>query len=99
MQWHKVTFTLNDIGSGKAVQLQDSFTQLWTDKSAPKDAALFSSRFDGKKSILYFSPGAVRVAHSLVESYAGVPCETPPRNSVFLVGHQDAKAKLLETLH
>ena len=58
---------------------------------APKNAALFG----GKKvrhCFYYFSPGAVAIAHGLIQHFRGVPSLAPSEEectALLLVGHPD----------
>jgi hypothetical protein len=89
MSWYKVAMTSRDITARRDDHLEDTFKQVLTEARFPQDAALFSNDFPpGEDLIYFFSPGAVRIAESLISLYSGVPCEGPPKYSLFIHGHE-----------
>ena len=76
MAWYKVTLTDDDIRARKHLSLQDKFGALFLANKTPKDAAMFCNRA-GIGNHFYFSPGAARIANSLIAQYGGVECPTP----------------------
>jgi hypothetical protein len=96
--WFKVTVPFEEAGvAGTAKKLQDAFYVLFVMNGSPPNAAIFGLRSDNQYHYcVYFSPGAARIAGSVIEHYSGVPCERPPRNAALLVGHAGARESLLE---
>jgi hypothetical protein len=93
MSWYKVTLPMKECGiTGKGKELQDAFGTLVIANAAPIDAAMFSQQSKDFESVFYyFSPGAIRIAGTLIESYNPVACEAPLQGTVSLaVG--DARA-------
>src|SRR5262245_37734430 len=90
MSWYKVVMTSQDISTHSDSQLVEAFKQVFMGSNFPQDAALFSNDFPpGEDLIYYFSPGAVRIAGGLLSLYSGMPCEEPPRDSLFIFGHEN----------
>lgn len=97
--WYKVTLPMNECGvGGKDAELQNAFTSLFIAQAGPHDAAMFTKNDedeDFKRCILYFSPGAVRIAQALIERFGGVPCPAPKElDLIFLVGDDRARNML-----
>jgi hypothetical protein len=91
--WYKATLPFAECGiAGKGQKLQDAFAEVFIMNAGPWDAAMFSQRSDDfTKMFYYFTPGALRIARSLIEALGIVPCPVPLRGSVSLaVG--DARA-------
>jgi hypothetical protein len=98
MSWYKVTLPLKDCGiNGRGRELQDAFMAIFMTYAGPLDAAMFSERSeDFEEVFFYFSPGAARIATTLIESYKAVPCPAPLRENVALAaGDADALETLL----
>lgn len=63
---------------------------------SPANAAMFKVTDNNlSKCYFYFSPGAVKIAGTLINSYGGAACERPPRTAAFIVGDADARQSLL----
>jgi len=89
MSWYKVVMTSQDISAQRDSQLVEAFKQVFIGSKFPQDAALFSNDSHyGEDLIYYFSPGAVRIGASLIQLHSGIPCEEPPRDSLFILGHE-----------
>jgi len=87
MSWHRISIAYEDCGiGGKGHQLTGAFMALLIENvEVPIDAAVFSRRSDDFSSVLYyFSPGAMRIAGPLAESYGATPCSAPLRGTVHL---------------
>lgn len=95
MSWYKVKMSVDDVTSNKHAQLQEAFEACFYATLSPRDAALFHSTSIHQDLTLYFSPGAVRVAQSLIARYGGIPCEAPPASTGLLVGRDNARERLL----
>jgi hypothetical protein len=81
MTWYKVTLSPADISAGKPDELVDEFRLLFGSLGNPHGAGLF----DGNGMHMYeyyFSPGAARIAMSIINRYRGVECAAPLRSSV-----------------
>jgi hypothetical protein len=86
--WYKVCLT---VGNGMAEEeaIQSEFSRLYSDHSAPREAALFCAllRTPLTGNDLYFSPRAGQIASYLVARYAGKICSVPePSGLELLVG-------------
>src|SRR5258708_5813860 len=94
MSWYKVTLPSEESGlAGKAETLQNAFADLWSANKGPKDAAMFSQNSENLKDIFcYFSPGAMRIARTLIESYGAVPCPAPRQGTGVNLSAGDAGA-------
>jgi hypothetical protein len=72
--------------------IEDHFRKLWLAHGGPRDAALFGplvARRNARE--FFFSPGAARIAASLIVQYSGVQCARPKAVGLaLLVGDQSA---------
>lgn len=94
--WYKVTMTDADITAHRYTKLQRDFEALFMAALGPRDAAMFSNSDPVLDHQFYFSPGAVRIAKTLIEINGGVPCQSPSASEVdLLVGEADARRLLL----
>ena len=89
--WYRVTILAEDVNRALSAIIQFEFADLFNAAGAPEDAAMFSSQPLDTGLELYFSPGAYRIAKSLIKRYHGVPCEKPSGNIHLMVGCQKAK--------
>ena len=91
--WYKVVLQSTEAGvDGKVKSLQDAFQFLFRVNVPSKNAAMFgASDEDLNNYFCYFSPDAVQIARTVIQTYGGVKCSAPTRDSVhLLVGHADA---------
>jgi hypothetical protein len=89
MPWYKVTLSDNDMLADQLNVLRDAFSRLHVEAGDPDDAAIFATDDEGPACILYFSPGARRIAMQLVLEFSGVETATPMRSGAcLLVGNQ-----------
>lgn len=96
MNWYTVSLNSADVSSQKHVEIQDAFEVLFMANQAPVDAAMFAASTPGNPNYdVYFSPSAAALATSLIKSYAGTPCSRPTVPVSLLVGHADARERLL----
>ncbi len=96
--WYRVALPFTEAGvKGKVKSLQDAFQFLFTANVASKNAAMFGNRDEDLKNYFcYFSPDAVQIARIVIQTYGGVKCSAPMKDSVhLLVGHADAGDILL----
>ena len=78
------------------IRVQAAFEKVWVSASEPKNTAMFSCGRPGGAFELYFSPGADRIAHALIESSGGIASEAPPKDdTALLVGHAGTRANRL----
>jgi hypothetical protein len=97
MPWYRIPLSAEQAAGGVHIRVQSAFEKLWTSASRPKDAAMFFCGRPGRAFELYFSPGADRIAHALIESSGGIASEAPPRDDTELVvGHTGARADRLD---
>lgn len=76
--WRKVSVDTGELEEWSRIHTQ--FEQLFVAAGAPSDAGMFIRTEPGMPHVeLLFSPGAYRIARSLVEANRGVPCEKPPK--------------------
>ena len=87
MSWRKVTFRAERVMDG--FQLQQDFTAVFMANGAPADAALFTDHNVHPEYVLYFNPGASRIAAALLDQRGAIECEDPGPVAL-LVGHQAA---------
>ena len=91
MSWYKVTFTPREIVDGRAMQMQNAFETIFLATAGPRDAGLFSAR-NIMANEYFFSPGAARIAMSVIRTYSGAECPAPRRSEVgILVSHAGAE--------
>lgn len=91
MNWKKVSISSKDVISGKHVQLQNLYEEVFLATKAPRDAAVFENSPTYDECVYYFSPGAVAIFDSILRAYEAVPCAAPPRaETSLIVGHSDA---------
>jgi hypothetical protein len=83
--WYKVSLSEDDISNGKDLLLRDTFETLFAVNHAPADAALFTTNREGVAYPYFFSPGAARIASSLIARYGGVKCSPPAAADVMLL--------------
>jgi hypothetical protein len=76
MGWRKVSLSIQDVASGKGIQLQVAFEAVFIGLGAPKDAGMFGGLTLGTNDY-FFSPGAVNIAGPIVEGYGGIECKAP----------------------
>jgi hypothetical protein len=70
------------------VLLRETFETLFAVNHAPADAALFTANREDTSYGYFFSPGAARIASSLIARYGGVECAAPAVSDVTpLVGN------------
>jgi len=95
MTWHKVTMNSEQVANKLHSKLQNQFKTLFMDVKAPIDMALFSSNFSSNDEInIYFSPGSIQYASSIISQYGGVKCDQPNEKPSLLVGHADASNQM-----
>lgn len=91
MSWHRIVLTNDQVLAGEHMDIQDSFTTLFTAALTPREAALFSAGHPAQDYALYFSPGSFPFAKALILSKGGVSCDAPPKEGTsLLVGHAGA---------
>lgn len=96
MTWHKIELSADDVIAGKEIEIVKVFTQAFVAASGPtKDAAMFTTRLNSPGATIYLSPGAVRIAQTLIANYSGVPCDCPPKSVGLLIGEDNAGNELL----
>lgn len=89
--WYKITLSINDVATGKAITLQEQFTNLFMRAGAPKDAGMCKSA-DVMTNVYYFSPTAAMLAFPLIAAYGGEECPAPARSDVrMLASHAGAE--------
>ena len=87
-RWRKITVDTRE-EMDTWLRVLDGFTKLFTAALAPRDAGMFSRSQPGMAEVeLLFSPGAYRIARTLIDENGAVPCEKPPKEgTVALVCH------------
>ncbi len=83
MQWYKITLSADEVGKNK---IQDDFKKLFlhTTHRPRNELALFEGGWSRNDEInLYFSPKCAEVPafRALIDSYKGVPCSEPTRET------------------
>ncbi|MEY2413470.1 MAG: hypothetical protein QOD84_2076 [Acidobacteriaceae bacterium] len=70
---------------------------IWKASRVPRDAALFSNHDPSyEHEFIYFSPGAAKIAKSIVDEFKGIACSAPAFvGTALLIGHADARQSLL----
>jgi hypothetical protein len=87
--WYKVTIDLHDHKGGWTT-LQDAFTRVLVLNGGRSDAAMYSRSQKGDLvTNLYFSPGAVSIAKTLILANGGTPSKRPPRQDTTCLVHND----------
>jgi hypothetical protein len=81
MPWYRVTLNHQDIAGRKHIAMQRAFEAVFAATGAPKDAGLYK-RDKSQVYEYYFSPGAAKIAKSLIVSYSGVECAAPARSEL-----------------
>lgn len=91
MAWYKVALSANDILADRLSVIQQDFGHIHIQAGSPDDAALFDTNDAGPGCILYFSPGASRIAMQLILNSQGLETSAPRRSEVgLLVGKESA---------
>lgn len=85
MPWYKVTLSDDDILADRLNMLRDAFSRLHVEAGDPDDTAIFATDDEGPGCVLYFSPGAARIATRLVLEFSGVDTAAPLRYGVILL--------------
>jgi hypothetical protein len=76
MPWCEVTLRGKDSVAERESILRQ-FEIISAVKGNPKDAGVFMKVSEAGDLTLYFSPGAHRIAKSLIHCYDGLPCPPP----------------------
>lgn len=88
--WYKVTLSANDLIFGRGLILQDEFRALYVRSGGSrKDAVMLTAaNHIPSGNPYYFSPGAVRIARSVILRWGGKECPAPtsPKGLAKLVG-------------
>jgi hypothetical protein len=77
--WYKVTLSSDDLIFGRGLILQEEFTALYTRSrgSRKKAVMLTAANHVPSGNPYYFSPGAVRIARSVILRWGGKECPAP----------------------
>jgi len=84
MSWYKVTISYHQPDFHQYGGLQDKFEEIFIKLGGPKDMALFSGgRSRSETFNLYFTPACAShpVMKGLMDSWGGVACEEPTRET------------------
>jgi hypothetical protein len=87
--WYKVCIPEGNMAEEGAIQSE--FNRLYSDHSAPREAALFCAllRRRPTENDLYFSPRAGQIASYLIARYGGKICPPPELSELeLLVGNE-----------
>ena len=95
MTWHKIELSTDEVKAGEESRILKEFTDLFVAAGGPRDAAMLSSSLNSPGATIYLSPGAIRIAPTLVAAHAGLPCDCPSGSVVLLLGHGNATEELL----
>lgn len=78
MGWKRVTLGSRQVSAGENMRLQNEFVTLWMSVGAPPAAAMYGDKriADGNFHF-YFTPAAVMLALSLLESFGAADCPEP----------------------
>jgi len=92
MPWFKALLTYQQLAGEEPQALRKKFSEIWSDSGSPKEMALFCETATSAEGLsVYFSPGCLPVAESLISTYTGTPCERPQKEDLaMLVGSPDA---------
>ena len=92
MPWFKALLTYHQLAGEEPQALRKKFYDIWIDSDSPKEMALFCELDTSAEGLsVYFSPGCLPVAESLISSYSGSPCDKPKKeDTTVLVGHPNA---------
>jgi hypothetical protein len=98
MVWQKITINKNQLDAGARQHIWDRFSEAHAKAEEPEDAMLLISRFADQTGALeiYFSPRAAELAENIIEEYAGIPCNAPPRSEVDVFYGSGAALDLLD---
>jgi hypothetical protein len=91
--WYKVTISKQEIIEGKHLSLLQEFHALQMANHATKDAAMFTNPGHDFPRYYFFSPGAVRIAQKLINTYGGVSCNAPLATDVNLTSGDTLQLK------
>ena len=89
-----MTVSAEDVTRAVSAIIQYEFCAIFNAAGDPENAAMFSTQVLNVGAELYFSPGAHRIARSLLKQHGGVPCEKPSGAIYLMVGHPITKEKL-----
>ena len=91
MSWNKI-----EINKVNVRDIQEQADVIWSAFGSPKRFALFCTRTVKFPTIVYFSPLASDLCHSIIKRYGGVECPMPAKEEVaFLLGHDEDRFLLL----
>ncbi len=91
MGWMKIKMTVKDVMTGRHIDLQDAFTEVFMATMAPMEAAVFVNSPTLDDYDMYFSPGAAAIFGLQLEAYDATKSVVPPQEDTsLLVGHADA---------
>lgn len=82
--WYKVSLSQEDLIAGKHLVLLQEVRALFMAYRDHKDAAVFTNTNPSFSAYYFFSPEAARIAKSVVERYAGMPCDAPSATEMAL---------------
>ncbi len=94
MSWASIKMTQQE-AMGTSTDFVDAFEKLFIAAKKPRDAALFCSRELGPDDAFFLSPGAQKIATSLLALRPTTKCKAPSKKDVILLaGHDDGIALL-----
>lgn len=98
MTWFKVDLKNEDVLNGKVFSIQNEYEKIFMLNSAPKEAAIFASRYPNKENIttIYFSPEAARISKAILTLYKFQACDKPNKDEVALLIGNTTDWDLLE---
>jgi hypothetical protein len=87
LSWFSKNLGNGVVALGPTQDIMNAFTPLFAAAGLPIDMALFSGHDERRNIIIYFSPGASKLANIC----GAQPCEKPGREDLaLLVGHSGA---------
>ena len=97
MAWKVLTFANTAGGIQRSTILQSEFSDVMTAHRAPQDAAIFArSTPDGREYVCYFSPAAVAIFDSTLETWGAQDADAPNRENLALLVGDAVSEKLLD---
>ena len=87
MSWCKTLLTHQQLVAGELIMLVNDFEYLFLDSGEPKGMTLFQGEITPAGYTVYFAPGCLPRAASLIGAYSGTFCEAPRKEDLkYLAG-------------
>ena len=98
MLWHKLTLNRDQLEAGEKGRVVDAFRQSHSGAGSPRDAALMENILADETGAIdtHFSPAAAAIAQRIIDRFAGIPCNPPPRPQAEVLHGPSSSLDLLD---